>query len=301
MPLSPVLHDFALGNRGAHSYFGNIDLKSKKSNKYPCLECGSDVSHRSKAISCDVCEAWIHVKCTNDISTDRYNSLATTGENFAFTCKKCTLTDLPYADSAINTPSEPKNIRVHDIDLSCFKAKGLHFIGLNIRSLLPKLSELKLLTANISPATICLSETWLDDSVTDNEIALPNYSIVRKDRNRHGGGVCLYIRSDLSFNVRSDLHTSTLEAVWIDLLLPKTKPILVSSIYRPPDQHTFLDDFSVVLKQIGIDQESYILGDFNICTKNKDSPLYKTYSSHTSTSGYTQIITSLPGSRKILQ
>ena len=42
IPLSTVLHDFALGNRGAHFYFGNIDLKSKKSNKYPCLECGSE-------------------------------------------------------------------------------------------------------------------------------------------------------------------------------------------------------------------------------------------------------------------
>ena len=48
---------------------------------------------------------------------------------------------------------------------------------------------------------MCIVETWLDDSVFDNKLTIPNYCLVRLDRNRHGGGVLLYIRDDLSYNV----------------------------------------------------------------------------------------------------
>ena len=86
------------------------------------------------------------------------------------------------------------------------------------------------------------------------------------------------------------LEVSSIESVWIDILLPKTKPILVGSVYRPPSQQSFLDDFELQLKRIDIDQECYILGDFNICVKNKKSSLNKAYLSLVSNSGYTQLI-----------
>ena len=210
------------------------------------------------------------------ISLKSYYTLVSSGKDFAFTCSKCTLLDLPYIDNPTDTPQSPsttndiahgRNI-TSKLDLSCFHRKGLHFLGLNVRSLLPKLSELRILAAKAKPATLSLSETWLDETVTDSEVAIPGYSIIRKDQNRHGRGVCLYIRNDLSFNIRNDLQTMSIESVWIDILLPKTRPILVGSVYRPPNQQDFLDEFEQQLKRIDIDQECYILGDFNICTKN---------------------------------
>jgi len=42
-------------------------------------------------------------------------------------------------------------------------------------------------------------ETWLDDSVLDNELTISSYSLVRYWK-RHGDGVLLYIRDDLSYN-----------------------------------------------------------------------------------------------------
>ena len=59
---------------------------------------------------------------------------------------------------------------------------------------------------------IGVSETWLDDSVEDSEVELPGYSILHHDRNRNGGGVCIYLRSDLSFNPRQDLQTNGVES-----------------------------------------------------------------------------------------
>ena len=74
-------------------------------------------------------------------------------------------------------------------------------------------------------ACIAISETWLDDNVFDSELSILNYNIHRRDRNRHGGSVCLYIRSDISFNTREDLQHQDLESLWMELLLPNAKPI----------------------------------------------------------------------------
>ena len=38
-----------------------------------------------------------------------------------------------------------------------------------------------------------MSETWLDPSVQDSEVDIEGYSLIRKDRNRKGGDVCMYI------------------------------------------------------------------------------------------------------------
>ena len=85
-----------------------------------------------------------------------------------------------------------------------------------------------------------VTETWLDDSITDSEIAIDGYTLQRKDRNTNGGGVCLYVRNGLSFNKREDLEDQELEATWIDLNLKKTHPILIGAVYRPPKQSNFV-------------------------------------------------------------
>ena len=69
-----------------------------------------------------------------------------------------------------------------------------------------KLDHLKILMSKNPFDIICLNETFCDDSIADNEISLPDYSIERKDRNRHGGGVAMYIRNNLTFVRRIDLE-----------------------------------------------------------------------------------------------
>ena len=86
-----------------------------------------------------------------------------------------------------------------------------------------------------------MTETWLNSTVMDSEIKLDNYVLSRGDRNRNGGGVCAYVRADIAFKLRLDLTCDNLESVWIELLLPKTKPILAGVVYRPPHQMNFYD------------------------------------------------------------
>ena len=74
---------------------------------------------------------------------------------------------------------------------------------LNARSLLPKLDELCVLNQLESPDIICIVESWLSSEIENNEITIDNYQLVRHDRNRHGGGVLMYVKSCLSVNVLS--------------------------------------------------------------------------------------------------
>ena len=51
-------------------------------------------------------------------------------------------------------------------------------------------------------------KTKIDSSVNDNEIYLPGFEVVRKDRSvngRRGGGVCIYLRSNINYQIRNDL------------------------------------------------------------------------------------------------
>ena len=72
---------------------------------------------------------------------------------------------------------------------------------LNSRSLLPKIDELRALCSAYHPSVVCLTEKWLCPDVQDNELLIPNYTIVRLDRNRHGGGVAMFVNNSLSIKV----------------------------------------------------------------------------------------------------
>ena len=74
-----------------------------------------------------------------------------------------------------------------------FNKCGLHFFHVNINSVLPKIEEIRYIAHSVNLSIIGLSESKLDNSVNDNEISIPGYDILRKDRNKNGaGGIGLY-------------------------------------------------------------------------------------------------------------
>ena len=166
---------------------------------------------------------------------------------------------------------------------------------MNINSLLSKIDELREIARKTRATVIGITESKLDGSVLDGEINIDGYELVRSDRNRHGGGVACYIRSDISFNVRGDF-SSEIENIFFDILLPKTKPILIGILYRPPEQSKFLDNLSTSISQTCSfnEQEVYILGDLNINLINsqKHTPNgIKRYKEFCSLHGIEQLLT----------
>ena len=156
--------------------------------------------------------------------------------------------DIQLNPGPLNKTSESWHTFDHS-QFECFQQKGMHFVHLNARSLLPKISELRHFAVKTKPAIIAITETWLDKSVTEGEVGIDGYTLQRNDRNRSGGVVCLYIQNRYAFTSMNIIDSDEYESLWINIFLPKTKPIQVGVCYRPPSQANFLELFEKSLSQ----------------------------------------------------
>ena len=76
---------------------------------------------------------------------------------------------------------------------------------LNIRSLKNRdhIIQLRLLVKQIKHEIITISETWLNSTVSNADIELEGYKILRLDRlGKAGGGLCMYYRNDLKVSLK---------------------------------------------------------------------------------------------------
>jgi hypothetical protein len=105
---------------------------------------------------------------------------------------------------------------------------------LNINSRIAHIDQLRIfihsLRSNIDVGLLAINETKLDSSITNNEISIPGYDVVRRDRQHHGrngGRVCLYVKSNLNFKIRDDLANKDLELIFVQIF-----PTLVQGLVR---------------------------------------------------------------------
>ena len=72
------------------------------------------------------------------------------------------------------------------------------------------------------------------------------------------------MRNDICYNSKQVLQDD-IENIFIDLLLPKTKPITVGIVYKPPHQTGFTEKITANFNSLNVaDTEMYVLGDSNI-------------------------------------
>ena len=88
--------------------------------------------------------------------------------------------------------------------------KGLHILicSLNVSSLLKHKDELEILMTENKIDIILINETKLDDTIRDKQVAIECFSLLRLNRNRHGGGVAFYIRETVNYEHQIDIKTS---------------------------------------------------------------------------------------------
>ena len=84
---------------------------------------------------------------------------------------------------------------------------------------------------------LVVRETKLDDTFPVNQFALNGFSKpYRKDRNRHGGGVMIFVRDDIpSKSVNNHTFPDDIEAILVQINLKKSKFLLLGG-YHPPSQ-----------------------------------------------------------------
>ena len=110
----------------------------------------------------------------------------------------------------------------------------------NARSLLPKLDDLRAACLVHSPDIICITETWLDETISNHELCLQNFDIVRRDRNRQGGGTLIYINNSYSHShVFSGPDDLELIVLTINNSVFNTA---LGLFYRPPNSSSSIFD-----------------------------------------------------------
>ena len=116
------------------------------------------------------------------------------------------------------------------------------------------------------------SETKVGKTFPNQQFKINGYKMLRKDRDRFGGGLLFYVNEQIPSKVLS------LESIPMDtelILLEFTVKIqrwLCVGIYRPPPQNEkyFINHFSKTLGQLSCQYDKNIMiGDFNLTIDNK--------------------------------
>ena len=143
--------------------------------------------------------------------------------------------------------------------------KGFTIANLNITSLIKNIDQFRLYLEKQKFDVFCINETRLDATVPNHEVGINGYELVRKDRNRNGGGVAIYLRNSINYKVKEELMSCDLEIITVEISKPKSKPFLVSCWYRPPDSPMeIFNNYEELVKKMDSEYEEIILiGDFN--------------------------------------
>ena len=103
-------------------------------------------------------------------------------------------------------------------------------------------------------------------SFSDEEIAFDNFRMERCDRCRNGGGTAMFIHEQFVYErLPLSLELNNLEMVMCAVKLLRSRPLLIGSVYRPPDDKNFTGLFMKYLEQLAFESsELFLLGDFNL-------------------------------------
>ena len=112
---------------------------------------------------------------------------------------------------------------------------------------------------------IALTETWLNPSILDAQVNLPNYITSRCDRAGRGGGVLLFSHEDVPLEESRVFDDGICQVLFCKFGMAKT---LVFVLYRPPDasEESFSSAMNFLMSCIQEFDDSFqlcVLGDFN--------------------------------------
>lgn len=137
-------------------------------------------------------------------------------------------------------------------------------LNVNARSLVNKTVDFNWLIQTYAPSLICVTETWLNNTISEAEFLPPGFSVLRKDReDSRGGGVAIFLKNSLKFYPLPDLPES--ESLWCKISVGG-KITVLGVIYRPPgtDHVVFPAISDYILKNRLHKFKLILCGDFNV-------------------------------------
>lgn len=174
-------------------------------------------------------------------------------------------------ESSSNNATEPSVISRAVVNAVLIEDK-LNIAHINVQSLcarkLSKFEELKTLVSHSKLDVACFTETWLSSEINDRLINIEGFNLLRNDRNRHGGGICIYIRKGLAYRLikksvicENDVSTKT-EYLILEILIGKDR-LLLAVYYNPPEVdccdllRSHFEEYSMKYSS------TFFIGDFN--------------------------------------
>ena len=125
-------------------------------------------------------------------------------------------------------------------------------------------------------------ETWLHSDVSNGEISIVGYSVIRKDsefvKTGQGGGVLLYIKQTLLMTNCDKLNALKNESVWCKIKGSGNSNVLIGVAYKIPN--ILKEELHVMFEMLrGLTTENVILmDDFNYPAIDWSSLNYNTQS-----------------------
>ena len=157
-----------------------------------------------------------------------------------------------------------------------FQKRGMHFIHLNINSILPKTDEIRYIAKLTNATIIGLSETKFGNAVLSSELEIKGYDLVRFDRSQRGLGVTCFVKNSILYNWKPNFCVNT-ESIFIEICLTKFKPVLIGILHRPPDKYDFVNCLGCTFSNTNVfeSQECCLLGDININLQPNDKEIFR--------------------------
>ena len=226
--------------------------------KFPCGECQNCVRSNQDAILCATCERWFHARCIGMgklvfkyylenhhldwecafCSLPKFNDSFFEQTGHESYIEEDSLNNNIHNESSEALPNGA-NLREHADNYLQQAAlhlnsstKDLKIAHLNICSIRNKIDELKVLQSICGFDIIAITETHLDNSISDNFLHIDGMKLFRRDRKKcKGGGCIMYCAENLQTIHRKDLASKDLEAIWVQIKFPTTTA-LFSVVYR---------------------------------------------------------------------
>lgn len=141
---------------------------------------------------------------------------------------------------------------------------GLTIVHINAQSLNNKMDEFRDTFVNSAIDAICVSETWFRPDICDNIYTLPGYNIFRADRQSHGGGVAIFLKSGLHATVKCmSSQGDSIEYLFLEINCYSNEKMLIGCVYRPHNNIPY-DMLLSCIETISFSYNNIaIAGDFN--------------------------------------
>lgn len=183
--------------------------------------------------------------------------------NYTDNTEKEDIDNIRYDSNGLSSIKSPR------LKINC-RCDGVKALQTNVRSLVKgtKRKELQNLIQLNDIAILGITESWGRPDISDSDFDFPGFDLIRKDRSvvsdKKGGGVALFIKTNLLSSPIEELNSMKCESVWAEVFV-SNRYIIVGVCYRSPaaDKKEIMKLFECIRMASSRDLPMVIMGDFN--------------------------------------